>query len=437
MTGRALLIAVLATACIAGRAGGAAPSAVPLSAAAPGADASSPEVALDGRGDAFAIWRETTPAGDVTEASTRPAGGRWSRPQVLASGFGARLAVDAAGDAVVAGITPGNRGVFVVYRRARAPWGRARLLSRSGIGCCGGPSVAIDGAGRALVAFEDQTTVKVATRGRDHAGWRVRALGRGILPVVAVDARGDALVAWHAANAFDAPIVTAWKPAGRRWRRPQQLPEPPGEFPDLFVLAAALDARGDAIVLTATWTDGPQRTLAVNISDAALGGHFSLPQRVGTALYAVGAVLAEGAAGRAVVLFVPGYNDGPLFASTRLAAGRRFGAPDELAPQLTFYPELAVTPGGRAVAVWPQSTGWTGSLTLDAAAARPDGSFGRPSQLAAIGPDCFAHRCLTGRLGAVAVGADGRGVVAWVAKADPTAASGGVVYARDVDLAAL
>jgi hypothetical protein len=440
MTGRVLLVAVLAAACVGGRADGASPAPIPLSAIAADVDAHSPQLALDARGDAFAIWRETTLGGDVTEASIRRAGGDWSPARVLASGVSAQLAVDASGDAVVAGITLGDGcGVFAVYRHAGAPWGRARLLVRSGAACWGGVSVAIHGTGRALVAFEKDNTIEVATPtpGRDHGTWRTRPLGHGILPAVAVDEGGDALVTWHAANAPDAPILAAWEPDGRQWQRPHQLPEPPGEFPDLFVLAAALDDSGDATVLTATWTDRSQRLLAVNVSDARLGGRFSQPQRVGTALYAVGAVLAEAAGGRAVVLFVPGYNDGPLFATTRPAAGQRFGEPAELAQQLSFSPALAITPSGRAVAVWTQSTGWNGSLALDVAAARPDGSFGSPAQLAAIGPDCFAHRCLAGGLGAVALGPGGRGIVAWVAKADPTAATGGVVYARDIDLAVL
>jgi len=79
--------------------------------------------------------------------------------------------------------------------------------------------------------------------------------------------------------------------------------------------------------------------------------------------------------------------------------------------------------------------GWSGHLVLGRAAGRADGTFTRPTQLAAIGADCFAHRCLPGGQGTVALDAAGRGVVAWVEKADPTSQSpDGAVYARSVDI---
>jgi len=405
-----------------------------------GADANFPHVALDARGDAFAVWAETTPGGVVTEAAAKLAGGRWSPVRVLASGSDPGLAVDAAGDAVVAGRTLGDQsGVFAVYRPASGSWGSARLLSRSGVGvlCC---SAAIGGAGRALVAFTNGTNVEVASRGR-VGGWRTRVLAPGFGPAAAMDARGDALVAWHARNDFNAPLLAAWKLAGRPWQRPQMLPEPRGQLVFLPALQVAVDERGDATVLSVTYTTAPgggaPRTLALNAASAPLDGRFPLPQRVGGALYGISPVLAVAPDGRAAVVYVAGYDDGSFFAATREVPAGSFGPPVRLAQKLAFSPAVALTSSGRVLALWTQSDGWSGHLVLDGAAGPADGTFGRPTQLAAIGPDCFAHRCLPGGQGTVSLDAAGRGVVAWVEKANPTSQSpDGAVYARSVDIGA-
>jgi hypothetical protein len=405
---------------------------VRLSPDVPGTDANFPRVAVDARGDGFAVWAMTTPAGVVTESATKLEGRAWSPSRVLASGGDAGLSVDARGDAVVAGRALGDRsGVFAVYRRAGSSWGSARFLSRSGAGfvCC---ATAIDGAGRALVAFTSGTNVEVATRSRDGA-WRMRVLASGFGPVAAMDARGDALVVWHAANDPNAPILASWKLAGGSWQRPQFLREPPREFVFLLVLQVALDARGGATVLSATYTDGPPRTYWVNAATARLGGRFTLSRRIGGGGDWVSPALAVASSGRAAVVFVPGYTDGAVFIAVRAAASKQFGAPVRLAQQLAFNSAVALTDSGRVLALWTQSDGWSGHLTLDAAIGSTDGSFSRPFDLARIGRDCFAHRCLPGGQGTVALDAAGRGVVAWVEKAEPTSTDpGGAVYARNV-----
>jgi len=86
------------------------------------------------------------------------------------------------------------------------------------------------------------------------------------------------------------------------------------------------------------------------------------------------------------------------------------------------------------LAVWTQADG---QLTVTGAVVRPDESFSSPTQLGVAGDDCWMHRCLAGGMGSVALGADGRGVIAWVEKANPYRANGGVVYARTVDVGGL
>jgi hypothetical protein len=283
--------------------------------------------------------------------------------------------------------------------------------------------------------FNRGTNVEVATRGREGA-WRVHPLAPGFGPVAAMDPRGDALVVWHRANNPDAPILASWKRVAGRWQRPQLLPEPDREHVFLLVLGAALDARGDATVLSATYTEGPTTMHALNAATAPLGGRFPLPQRIAGGGDPISSTLAVASNGRAAVVYVPGYNDGPVLAATRAGPDKRFGAPVQLAQQLAFSPAVATTPSGRVLALWTQSDGLGGHLTLNAAEGSPDSGFATPTQLAAIGNDCFAHRCLPGGQATVALGASRRGVIAWIEKANPTSANpSGAVYARIVDLA--
>src|SRR5262245_58920194 len=198
---------------------------VRLSSSATDVEASGPQVALDARGDAFAVWSETRPSGTTEMAAIRPVGGGWAAPTPLGAGGNGRLAVNARGDAVVVGLASAAASrAFVVYHRAGGRFGPARLLP----GTRGGnslPSVAIDGAGRALVAWSDGKRVRLASRARGSR-WSSRVLGQGVDPAVATNPRGDALVLWRPPTNTVDRFVGSWRLHGGPWRRPRTLATP-------------------------------------------------------------------------------------------------------------------------------------------------------------------------------------------------------------------
>jgi hypothetical protein len=112
--------------------------------------ADSPSVGIDGRGNATAVWN----ARADLEGATRPAGGQWQRPVVVAATPGyPRLAVNAAGDAVavwaVAGVGyPVNSAVRSLEDPA---WRSAGAVSPSSTGHIDGLS--IDAQGNAIAAW--------------------------------------------------------------------------------------------------------------------------------------------------------------------------------------------------------------------------------------------------------------------------------------------
>src|SRR3954451_959070 len=133
----------------------------PVTLSAPSAAAPSPHVAVDGRGDAVAVWSQLLASGDfVLQSASRPARGSWS-PAVTIGAF------------------------------------RAAIFGAAGVG--------ISGKGEALAVWSDIDRVEWATRPLNGAWSSPRVLRtvtsdgpmRG--PVrVAVNREGDAIAVWAA-----------------------------------------------------------------------------------------------------------------------------------------------------------------------------------------------------------------------------------------------
>jgi hypothetical protein len=401
-------------------------------------DAAGPQVALDAGGDAFAIWSEIRPTGTTTLAAMRPRGGGWGDAVPLAAGAFGRMAVDPRGDVVVAGLVAGATSgrVFVVYRPAGGRFGPTRLLP----GAWGGnslPTVAIDGAGRALVAWSDGTHARVASRA-PGGRWLSRVLGTGVDPVVAMNRRGDALRLWRTETYTVDRFVGSWRLRGKQWRRPRTLVAL-GKGPGALPLAPrlALDNAGNSLAVFPVFDCACSVTSVV----AAVG-------RRGRALAAPRTVAAGGdrwfqlaAApdGRATIVSVAGGSGSSLWASSRPGARHGFSPAVEVEKQDALAPAAGVATAGT-LAVWAQASGSSldpGPLTLAGALGRPDGSYTQPSTLGPIGGDCWMHRCRIGGAPSVALAPDGNGVVAWVEKQDPTSNGGGEVVAADVSLGSL
>ena len=429
--------AIVAVPVLAGEAGSGAYALAPvqLSAAAADVEASRPHAALDARGDAFAMWTESAPSGMTTMATIRPAGGTWPAAVRLAAGGYAQLAVDWRGDAVVAGLAFGqSTRIFAVYRRAGSGFGPARRISGPVAGPgSGSVSVAIDGAGRALVAWSDGTKVRVATSNGGRR-WSQRVLGAGGDPAVAIDRGGDALVLWHVPAGADGGFAGAWQLRGRPWKRPTALSGPNGLLSLPGSPQLALDDAGDAVAVFPVWSRSTPSDTYLEAADARLGRAFTAPHKIGAGSDGASARLALAPDGRAAVVYVDGRSDGSVWATGRKGARGRFSKPVELEAQNSLEPALALSGAGQ-LAVWTQSTGspiLPQQLELAGAVGGPDGSFAGPAELGPIGNDCWNHRCLHGGAASVALARDGHGVVAWVEKQDPTSGSGGTVVAADV-----
>jgi hypothetical protein len=402
--------------------GGGPPTAVGLSPADPSIDASLPQVALDARGDAFAVWQERRPNGVFTRAATRPSGGSWSAARTLARGGYVDLAVDARGDAVVAGLTLADpQGVFAVYHPAGGGWGRAMRLSGSGATDVE-LSAAIDANGRAFVAWAQGGNVEVSARSEGR--WSTQRVGAGAEPTIAVDPAGDGLLVWHTPARDDGRFLASWKTPRGSWQRPSSIPLPPGPGIRPERAQIALDGKGNA---SAFWTNWDAD---VYTSTASRNGPFSPPQslQIGNDAYQARGPVAPG--GGAALAAVANRGSGPVELRLRRSATSGWQPPITLGAS-GVQAALALDQAGRLVVSWIEPQG--DQLLLEVATGTTAGHVSRPQTLATVGSDCFKHRCLHGGDPSVAIGPAGRALVAWAAKADPIRGAG-VVEAANLEL---
>jgi hypothetical protein len=323
-------------------------SPVALSAADPAIDGSLPQVAVDSRGDAFAVWQEARANGTFTRAAVKPAGAAWGAARTLARGGFVSLAVDARGDAVVAGLTLAARqGVFAVYRPAGRGWGRAVLLGHLGFTETVGLSAAIDAGRQALVAWVSAGG-RIVVSAREGTAWTTQTVGDGADPALAVNGRGDALVVWHTPPAADGRFFASWNTSGTGWQRPQPVPLPAGipvrpEQPQV-----TLDDRGNAAVFWTNWDAG------VFSSSAARGGSFGVPQSLQIGYDGLQASAAVAPGGGAAAAAVGNRGNGPLELSVRSSAGGNWRAP-VLLDRAAIQSALALDDSKRLLLAWSRS----------------------------------------------------------------------------------
>ncbi|MDO8213046.1 HtaA domain-containing protein [Conexibacter sp. CPCC 206217] len=370
------------------------------------------DLALDRAGTATLAWAQsddqstmwTDPAVQSVRVSRRPAGASWQTPQEIAS---------------VARAASSNYTVIV------------------------GPKVAVDGAGRATVAWGERTaadsvTVRAATAAADGSWSAPATLATVTAPstsfTIAVDvaADGDAAIAWQGAAAVE--LATRAGAAGA-WSAPQTVDATTVDIADTIGLGRDQD---DA--LTIVWRTGADNaTREIKTRTRAAGGGLGAVATLTTAAgFASRPAVAVDAAGAAVATW--GSDAGPraaarpagssavwtppavLASGSANAATTQTGAPARITGG-TGIPSAAFDAHGTATVVWPEAA--------DAGAGTPsrvraqrfgnDGSWGAAETVAeeatAANPAVWPR---------IALGPDGAATVAWTSRVAPSF-SGGVV----------
>ncbi len=220
-----------------------------------------PRMSMNAHGDVMVAWERDSARGCLVEAAFHPANRGWSRQRALSDTHAGcpaeqHVAIDDRGDAIVVWVAQRGRTEFVesASHSAEGRWTGRRILAKGPL-INEATDVGMDARGDAIVVWHEQ-----ALKGDDgSAMWmRIRPAGRAWgtarkvpgakdgTPSLAVDPRGDALVAWTDKRGVEA----AARPAGGHWQKPYTV----SRHERIYVgeALAALDARGDAIV---TWQD--------------------------------------------------------------------------------------------------------------------------------------------------------------------------------------
>jgi len=228
-------------------------------------DAIEPSVAIDPAGDVVVVWRYFEGEHEVIEAAERPAGKSFAeKPEQISAenvdSFEPEVAMDGAGDAIAVWEEEGATETIVrdAFRPAGEDFEPSDELSEAGTTSFG-PEVAMTPAGFATVVWtledEEGSTIQTSSRpagGSFPAPVDVTADPEFTGPVdsdLRMNDAGDAVVAWPGRAPGGQPLVKAAIRTGTgSFAAPAEISATSGDFlhPDV-----AIDATGNATVV---WT---------------------------------------------------------------------------------------------------------------------------------------------------------------------------------------
>jgi PKD domain len=398
--------------------------------------AENPSIALDARGDALSAWERTDKetGNRVVEVASRPAGQpAWGAPLTISSGTleGTlpQVALDSAGDGFAAWLSKeGTEYSILVSTRTGLSGAWTKPLTLQTIGTAviddAQPRIAADAKGDAIVLWEQakgvESFVESSSRPAGATSWgppQLAAEGGETMhnPEVGLDGAGNATAVWEERGA-DVRIDASSRPAGGSWA-PRVALSAEGANANVPRLAVAADGQAIAIWERFDEEEVEGEAKMAEIIEAATrtsaAGTFSSPARVTKIQPTRGEVAGQHAAldehGNAVVTWseTNATHEDLIEASAGKIATDTWGKAAVLsAPGGNFEeePQIAVSPGGEAVAVWERNDG-KNNIVEAAAGSAASGVWGAAVALSAKGQDADQQQ--------VAVDAQGDAMAVW------------------------
>jgi hypothetical protein len=366
---------------------------LPLTLSDAGQDAGQPQVAVNERGDAVAVWWRSDGNNTRVQAARRPAGGSWGTPVTLSAeikdAFEPQVALDRLGNAVVVWTrySETNDRVQVSRQPAHGSWSAPINLSAAGQNA-GAPQVAANGQGTAVAVWSrfDGSHGRVQAARRPAGGsWGTRftlsAAGQDAgNHQIAIDEQGNAVAVWFRGDSSNNRVQTARQVPGGTWTSPVNLSAPGGNANEPQI---EFDGQGNSV---AVWTAIDGTTRRVQTARRIVGGPWGSPLNLSaTGRDAYSPQLAVNAHGSTVAVWErsDGVNDRVQVA--RRPVGDSWGAPRLLsaAGQNGHSSRVAIDTQGNAVAVWSRSDGTnTRAQARGLDAAGPISTMSRPTRWA-------------------------------------------------------
>jgi hypothetical protein len=341
-------------------------------------------LAIDGSGNAMAVWTQANPIGSRTDVWARRyvIGAGWGTAQVIevndaGSAYQAQVAMDFNGNAIAVWwqYDGTNYNIYANRFTVAGGWGSPVLLENNN-GWAYAPKIGIDGLGNAVVVWyqANSTTLNIWSSRYVVAAsnWTVAqqiessaADSRDV--ALAVSANGVAVTTWREFNGLtDAIWASRWMPASG-WDGPQAI----DTFGRSMEPQVAADENGNFAVVW-TQTDGTRYNVAANRCSITTGWGTSvlLESDAGTA---IGARIAADPSGNLLATW--GQSDGTRMnlLSSYLTQAGGWGAPKRvessdgtvLVSSAAFAPvrsALVFDRSGNALSLWIQSDGTRNNL---------------------------------------------------------------------------
>ncbi len=342
------------------------------------ADAGFPQIAVDSRGNALAVWRQRAGAISRIWANRYDVVAGWGTAKViddLSAGDSAlpQIAVVANGDAVAVWSQFGGAHYNILANRYTlgSGWGTATIIEANNLGDARAPQVATDASGNAVAVWEQFDGVHFdiwANRYAVGSGWSapVRledAGGSASAAYVAMDPSGNATTLWQQADASSMHIRSNRYVVGSGWEGDTQV-DTSHQDPGVAVASRiAVDASGSAV---AVWhqSNGSSTNLSLWGSNHTVGSGWN---RTASLLefdagYVGTADVAMDASGNATAVWQQFESVAPLTVSawaSRYIAGHGWQVAERIESEVpsAVDVQVAVDPGGNAIAVWSQQDG--------------------------------------------------------------------------------
>jgi hypothetical protein len=337
-----------------------------------------PKIAVDGAGNAIAVWFQSDGTRLNIWANRYTASSNsWGSPVLIETdnaGDAAdpQIAFDGAGNAIAVWQQFDGTRVSIWANRYTASsnsWGSPVLIETDNAGDATAPQIAVDGAGNAIaVWFQSDGTRYNIWANRYTASsnsWGSPVLietnaGDATYPQIAVDGAGNAIAVWQQSDGTRFNIwANRYTASSNSWGSPVLIEtDNVGDAADPQI---AFDGAGNAI---AVWqqSDGTRLNIWANRYTASSNSWGSPvlieTDNVGNAAYPQ---IAFDGAGNAIAVWTQ--SDGTRFniwANRYTASSNSWGSPVLIETDNVgdaTYPQIAVDGAGNAIAVWQQSDG--------------------------------------------------------------------------------
>ena len=378
--------------------------------------AEEPQVAVDAKGDAVAVWREDTVSFEqFIEADVRPAAtGVWGTPVAISTSeypSEPHVAIDSEGEAVAVWTASNDHAVHYVVQAATGSattgiWKAAVNLS-SESQYANEPQIAVNATGQAAAAWRgNEPGEQIEASIEPVKGeWQTPVDISGVAdytrhPQITIDSHGDTVAAWDDFNGKYEYAESSTRPAGDAWQTPLTLSGPGQDAPPPQVAA---DASGDVL---ATWVDATTDTIQ-SVQGSAGSGTWQTPVNVGPDPSGSSPYLAVNARGDAIVTWGDNHStESTAQAALGSAVTGEWQPPIDVIPSSqkdTTPDQVALDPQGDALATWIDEEG--GIVVQAAAVPTGTGSFSAPVNLSTPGLEVNEPQ--------VAFGGAGIGVAVW------------------------